>query len=105
MDLGSIHPFKRLASNFQPDPVHHRVVTDAQNALNGPQSQALGIQAQGLFTHGVINAPVVDQTKSALATAAQIALVSMAAGAVFDGLGALAVGAGDGHGVIVSNSP
>lgn len=45
MDLGSIHPFKRLASNFQPDPVHHRVVAGAQNALNGPQSQALGIQA------------------------------------------------------------
>ena len=105
MNVGSINALKCLACNLQSYPIHDRVVANPQYTLNGSQPHALGIQAQGLLTQGVINTSMVVQAKSALAVATQIALVSVATDAVLDCLRALAMDAVDSHGRIVSILP
>ena len=96
-EFASINLGQGFACYFLPDPVDDRVMTDPDQSLGGAQANPFGIMAKCIFFQIISNLASVEFTKRMRARLTSVALMAVAAGSVFNNLGALAFGADHGH--------
>ncbi len=72
-------------------------MTDPDQSLGGAQANPFGIMAKRIFLQIISNLASVEFTKRMQTRLTSVALMAVAAGSVFNNLGALALGADHGH--------